>query len=81
MLVIDVEIPDLGQVYEFELNEEKKTGRLIKEMIGIIALKEGKQVSGEEQMLLYAYRSESILQKELTLKEQGIRNGEKLVLF
>lgn len=81
MIMIDVEVPLLGQVYDFELNEEKETGKLIQEMVGLIAQKEQKVVVMEDDLLLYSYRSERILQKELTLKEQGIRNGDRLVLF
>ena len=81
MIMVDIEVPVLGQVYDFELNEEKETKKLLEEIVEIIAEKEKKKVYKESEMLLYAYQSECILNAELTLKEQGIGNGVRLVLF
>jgi len=76
MILVDIQSPVMDQVYEFELDEE-----ILKEIVLLIGQKEKVSLKEEEGMQLYALRRESLLDKERTLKEQGVEAGDRLFLI
>ena len=40
MIVVDIQVPNLNRTYDFELDEEMKTGELLKKIIQTISEKE-----------------------------------------
>ncbi len=81
MIFVDVQIPALDKVFDFELDEEVRIKQLLDEIPKLIAKKTKKKIYCNEKWYLYALEREALLQEELTLKEQGIGDGERLILF
>ena len=81
MIMVDIYIPEIGQVYDFEMDEEKTVGTVQKEIMELIAEKEKLSVPEETSMMLYALQNAEILSNHRTLKEQGIQSGDKLILL
>ena len=53
MIVVDIQVPNLNRTYDFELDEEMKTGELLKKIIQTISEKENLKDCREDEMLLY----------------------------
>lgn len=81
MILVDIQVPSMNQVYDFELDEEMPVGELIREVMEIIAQKEKADYEKEDKMYLYAIQHECILKEGDSLKSQQIRSGERLVLM
>ena len=81
MILVDIQVPSINMVYDFELDEETPAWELVREAAETIAEKERLGYSAEEGMHLYAMNHEKILNDAYSLKQQGIRSGEKLVLI
>jgi len=81
MIMVDIYIPEIGQVYDFEMDEEKTVGTVQKEIMELIAEKEKMSLPKDASMTLYALQNAEILCNHRTLKEQGIQSGDKLILF
>lgn len=80
MILVDIQLLQLGEVYDFELDDSKKTDELIAEIVTLICKKENIK-PGEKSYYLYAMNKACILTGNLSLGEQGIRDGERLVLI
>lgn len=81
MILVDVQSPVLGEIYDFELEEEVEIEELLKEMLSLIVRKEGIALRDGSGMQLYALRQESLLDKKGTLKGQGVETGDRLILL
>lgn len=81
MILVDVQALQLGAVYDFELEEEKRVEEILSDVLALIGKREKKKAQENAEFYLYAMNKERILSKELTLKEQGIIDGERLVLI
>ncbi len=81
MIMVDVKVPETGQVYDFELDEEKKVETLLREIVQLIADRENLSIQEDCLLVLYAFQNEEILNSNQTLKEQGVRSGDRLILF
>lgn len=81
MISVDIHVPVLDRAYDFELNEELETGRLIEDILILIAREEHLHESEGGNMYFYAVRQEIVLRREETLGNQGVRNGDRLVLI
>lgn len=81
MILVDIQSPFLDQVYDFELDEEMGVGELVKKAAEILAAKEKIEYDPEDQLYLYAVRSGKLLKEADSLKSQGVRSGERLVLL
>lgn len=81
MILVDIQVPSINQIYDFELDEEMPVGELIRSVSEIIAEKENMDYCREDEMKLYDLEHEKILNEVYSLEKQGIRSGEKLVLI
>ncbi|MGN1179757.1 MAG: EsaB/YukD family protein [Suilimivivens sp.] len=81
MILLDVQLPLINKIYDFELDEDMMVSELLQKIMGIIAEKEGMEYDPEDKMYLYAMGNERILNESYSLKQQGIRGGERLVLI
>lgn len=81
MILVDIQVPAVDRIYDFELDEEMPAGELIKEVIKIITQKEKMDYDEDDKMYLYAMQHESILKDDCSLKNQGIVSGERLILM
>ena len=81
MILVDVQIPSLDKVYDFELDEEMKAGELTQKIAQMAAQKEGLVYEPEDKLYLYALRREEVLDERKTLRQQEIGAGERLILI
>ena len=80
MILVDVHALQLGEVYDFEVDEDKTADELLEDIVSLICKKENKKQKKEGNYYLYALNKECILRGALSFREQGIRSGERLVL-
>lgn len=81
MILVDLQIPVLDRIYDFELDEEKEVKTLIQEIISLIQEKENLKDMGEKQLYLYAVRVGCVIRGDAGLAAQGIKNGDRLILI
>lgn len=81
MIMVDIQVPVLDRIYDFELDEERKVGELVKEILALIEEKENLRNDREKKLYLYATRRACILKENEKLADQGIRNGDRLILI
>lgn len=81
MIVVDIQVPVLDRIYDFELDEEREVGDLMKEIVSLIEEKESLRPAREKKRYLYAIRRACVLKENERLAEQGIRNGDRLILI
>lgn len=79
MILVDIQVPEVDGIYDFELDEDTAAGEIARAAAELTALWEG--LLAGEKMSLYAVERGIVLKDELTLKQQGIGNGERLILF
>lgn len=80
MILVDVQVLQLGEVYDFELDEEKTVREVLSDVLALICKKEKLHCDLPEEYFLFARNRECILWEEQSLKEQGVRSGERLIL-
>ncbi|MCR4640694.1 MAG: EsaB/YukD family protein [Lachnospiraceae bacterium] len=81
MILVDIFVPSVDKTYDFQLNEEIEIHTVLEEISEMIGQKEHSRITGRvDQLLLCNYRTGSILSTNITLKEAGIVNGDKLLL-
>ena len=81
MILVDIQIPMLDKIFDFELDEESEAGALIEDIAELIAQQEHLSCKNNENMCLYVLGQEGILEKGKSLKQQGVRAGDRLILF
>lgn len=82
MILVDIYVPAVGNLYDFQLDEEEKTGTIIEEVAELIGQKEHCQIVGNiHDLMLCVKNRNEILPKGLTLAEAGIQNGNSLILL
>ncbi len=81
MILVDIYVPSVDKVYDFQLNENTPINMLIEEISEMINQKEHTTLKGSiDDMLLCDKSSERILLKEDTLFSSGITTGKSLIL-
>ncbi len=81
MILVDIYVPSVGNIYDFQLDENEKIGTIIEEIGELIGQKEHCQVVGDIGRLMLCSRENSmILLKDSTLAESVIRTGNSLIL-
>lgn len=82
MILVDVFVPSVNNVYDFQLDEDVRIGLLVEEIGEMICQKEHCCLAdGIEKLLLCSLDNREILSKNMTLTECGIRTGGKLMLL
>ena len=61
MILVDVQVPAMGQSYDFELEEEMSVGEAIAEVVSLIVDREKWRVCSGEKMYFYFPRREPLL--------------------
>lgn len=81
MIVVDVAVPSVEQVYDFALDENAQIALVIEEIAGMISQKERCVLCGSrDELLLCTYGGKAVLDRRATLKESGIVTGSRLLL-
>ncbi|GFI03672.1 MAG: hypothetical protein HFI44_14255 [Lachnospiraceae bacterium] len=81
MILVDLQAPVFDRIYDFELDEQLKAEELLKDILILIGEEETCRQSKEVGMALYAARQERILDPHRTLQQQGVRDGDRLILI
>lgn len=81
MILVDVRVPSLNKVYDFNLEEYALVSVLIEEIVEMICQKEQCEMIGEiEEMLLCEEETQVVLPKHKNLEECGVHTGSRLLL-
>ena len=81
MVLVDLELPALGRLYQFKLNETVPIDQLKEEIVEMICQKEQSRFIGEpEQLMLCSKMQETVLNPKKTLSELQIKEADKLIL-
>lgn len=81
MIMIDVEVPVLDRIYDFELDTEVLAEEATGKIVTLILQNDGLTMRQPERFYLYGLRQEKVLNPDMTLKEQGVQSGDRLVLI
>ena len=81
MILVDIQVPILDKIYDFELDEDASADIVLEEILELIARKEGTGRDDTGKMYLYVPGQEGILTGNETLKQQGIGDGARLILI
>ena len=81
MILVDIYVPAVGNIYDFQLDEEEKISMIVEEIGELIGQKEHCQIIGDiGELMLCSKKDKKILSKSLTLSGSGIKNGDSLIL-
>lgn len=81
MIIVEVHALSLGRTYEFKLNEDVAANVIIEEISSVICQKEQCAVKGERsELLLVLCDKQQILSSNLSLYENGVQSGDRLML-
>lgn len=80
MIMIDVVVPPLDEIFDFEVDENKKIADFKNDVERLIEKKENVSF-GLALRELFLYRVGEFLKETGTLREQGIVSGDRLILI
>lgn len=81
MIMVDVQVVSMDRNYNFSLDEQVAVNSVIMEIAELVCQKEGCHLlQNQQEFLLCSPNSSQILKPELSLEEQGIQNGDHLLL-
>ena len=82
MILVDIEVPVNGRTYDFRMDENVYIADLIDETGAmLVPVSENSETEKIKDMLLCDYVHSRILPLDSTLKQCGIRSGDRLVLL
>jgi hypothetical protein len=81
VILVDIYVPTVGNVYDFQLDENEKIRTIVEEIGELISQKEHCRLVGEMgNLMLCSMDNKSILPNDLTLYQVGIKTGNSLLL-
>lgn len=81
MILVDIYVPAVDQIYNFNLCEDIVISAIINEIVGMISQKEQTALYGsQEDLNLYSIRDKRILPRDNTLSDCNIMTGGSLML-
>lgn len=80
MILVDVYIPAIEQMYDFRLEESCCPDVIIGEICEMAEQKEQMASGGQESFLLFDANQQCMLQNEKTLAQSGVTDGHLLIL-
>ncbi|GFI19446.1 hypothetical protein IMSAGC009_04627 [Lachnospiraceae bacterium] len=81
MILVDVFVPSVNNVYDFQLDENTPVQRVIGEICELIGQKERCGLTGNAEELMLCSRNEKcILPGDCTLMACGVKTGNSLIL-
>lgn len=82
MILVDVYVPVLNQLYNFKLDENAYIADLVEELGEIIFFKDTDDFTEQmENLILCDYQRQQVFPMNQTLKQNGIGSGCRLVLI
>lgn len=81
MILVDIYVPSVDKVYDFQLNEHTPISAVIEELSEMIGQKERSPLYGNASELMLCDKSSGrIMHKSDTLSSAGITTGRTLIL-
>lgn len=81
MILVDIQVMTLDKTYDFEIDEDIKAGELTNQIVDLIIQTEKKIAKPKQPIFLYAIGKDLVLNPVNTLRQQGIENGETLIVL
>ena len=80
MIIVEIKVPALDKIYDFQLEEDIPLGEVRKEIAEIICRKEQISLEGNEEELLMWNANGQKLLLENTAYENGLKTGDCILL-
>lgn len=81
MITVDIYVPSVNRVYDFQLDENTQIGNVIDEVSELIEQKEHCTIAGNRAELVLCLKKDSmLLPVGMTLGECGVRTGNSMIL-
>lgn len=81
MILVDVYVPALDRVYNFNLDEDAKIAVLIEEISELICKKEHSELDGVKTRFVMGVVDRKVnFNPKYSLREYSVKNGERLIL-
>ncbi len=81
MINVDVYVPALDRIYNFNLDEESKISVLIEEISELICKKEHSSLDGmKDRFIMGSIDEKASFNSGYSLREYSVKSGEKLIL-
>ncbi len=82
MILIELEIVNLNKKKDFRVNENTMTFQVISDLVDVICRSEQCELTGnQDDFVLWNVSSGKYLRNDFTLKENGVKGGEQLMLI
>ena len=82
MILVEITVPSTDGTYEFKLNEDVSVSMVIDELCSVISEKERCDMpANADSFVLFSADKGVMLSKALTLYENGVINGDRLILI
>lgn len=81
MILVDIYAPAVDKTFDFKLDENAEVSLILGEVTAMIAKKTGSESPGSaDDFLIYKSGREQPLSVDLSLFENGIRDGDRLII-
>ncbi|GAA0793291.1 hypothetical protein GCM10008910_08010 [Faecalicatena orotica] len=81
MIIIEIEVPMMGKLYDFQIDENVPLSEVMDEAAEMICQKEQCPVQGDiRRMLMWNAQNRVQLAKERTAAENGLWTGSRILL-
>lgn len=82
MILVNVFFQELNRDYDFKVDRDAKISKVVDEIVGMIGQTEHIQLGKNPGLFLLCKRDEQcVLQPETTLAQNGVGNGDTLLLI
>ena len=82
MVLVELVVPALGQQYDFQLDENVRVKAAVPEIVEMLSKKEHCSFGNPaDEMSLYSVSRSLRLAMDATVHQNGVINGEKLILI
>jgi len=80
MILVDVKFPELDKTIDFHLDEDALGWDIVEEIATMAARSCGREFSlSDNAVMLYSVDTQRALNLNRTLRENGVRSGERLL--
>lgn len=81
MIIVNVEIPIMGQVYDFQIDEDVPISEVQEELAEMICRRQQCQLDGlDYRLLLWDKKRSLMLNREETARNNGLETGSELLM-
>ncbi len=82
MILTDIYIPSIDEVFDFELDEQVQVKQVVRELVEMIAKRtKSTSIGSESDFWLYDMTRKTALREDAVLSACGVANGDRLMLI